>query len=187
MVVGARRTAAAAAVPAAEVVFLLMIGGPSATGKSTVAQAVWSNFEHRSSLIDLDAIRRRSSPGQATPSSLQLAHEEGLRLARAFLHQGHSVIVERIFERSDLIEDFRSVAQECGARPLHVLLFADESTRLERHRKRVLENPRRRGVSEDYIRSLDQTSRIHVTTEIDTTLIDIDEVVRQVCRLIDGL
>jgi predicted kinase len=115
----------------ATVARLIMLNGPPAIGKSTIAARYV--HDHPMALdLDLDRIRSLLGRWRDDRTAAGLATRAiGLAAARAHLHGGHDVIVPQLLTRPELLDSMAEVAQQTGAEFIEIVLLdaADSSVR----------------------------------------------------------
>jgi len=117
---------------------LILLNGPPACGKSTLAQLYAD--EHPLALnLDIDRVRAllgrwQDHPGQAG----LLARSIALAAARAHLTSGHDVVIPQLVGRLEFIEQLETAACESCAEFREVFLLADKEDLLLRYRNRGL-------------------------------------------------
>jgi predicted kinase len=107
---------------------LILINGPPAAGKSTLAQRYAD--EHPLTLnLDIDRIRAMIGGWrQDLPASGRLARELAVAAAPAHLTAGHDVVIPQLVARLEFIARLASLATGCGAGFREVFLLPDERT-----------------------------------------------------------
>jgi predicted kinase len=115
---------------------LILINGPPAAGKSTLAQRYAD--DHPLALnLDIDQIRKLL--GRWRENSAQsglLARRIAIAAARAHLAGGHDVIVPQVVARLDFIEQLEATARNSGARFCEVFLLDAKEDLQARYRER---------------------------------------------------
>jgi shikimate kinase len=124
-------------------VFVVVIGGPIASGKSTLSRAVAVRLE--GAVVDLDLVYELLDPhGPKSSAALwSAARRVAGRLAGALLAEGRSVVVEGDFAGEGALAEFASELPS-GVHPRLVLLDVD----FEKAFERASADPTR-GVSRD--------------------------------------
>lgn len=107
---------------------LILINGPPAAGKSTLAQRYAD--DHPLALnLDIDRIRAMIGGWrQDLPAAGRLARELAVAAAAAHLAAGHDVVVPQLVARPEFIARLASLATGCGAAFREVFLLPDERT-----------------------------------------------------------
>ena len=102
---------------------LLLINGPPAIGKSTLARC-WADDHPLSLVVDIDELRVRMGRWDSHPESKRLARSLGVALVRSHLQSGHDVVVPQLLGLTDFIEVLEGVAVDEGAEFVEVFLRA---------------------------------------------------------------
>jgi predicted kinase len=110
---------------------LIMLNGPPAIGKSTIAARYVD--DHPLALnLDLDRIRSLLGRWRDDLAAAGIATRAiGLAAARAHLHSGHDVIVPQLLTRPELLDGMAEVAEQTGAEFIEIVLLdaADSAVR----------------------------------------------------------
>ncbi|MBI2887398.1 MAG: AAA family ATPase [Chloroflexi bacterium] len=127
---------------------LIICGGMVGTGKSTIARYVAG--DGGLAVLSSDAVRKRlaavplterhfDAPGTGlySPEATQRTYGELLRLARQYLEEGHSVVLDATFGRREQRQQAAALAQELGAVFWAVEPVASEGDIRERLERRV--------------------------------------------------
>lgn len=116
---------------------LIVLNGPPAVGKSTIAQRYLD--EHPLALnLDIDRWRRFLGGWREQPLvANSLARDLGLGAARAHLAGGHDVVVPQYQGRVDQLARFAQVAAEAGADYVEFVLLDSKDRILERFAART--------------------------------------------------
>lgn len=110
---------------------LVLLNGLPGVGKSTVA-AVWAARRPGTLCLDMDVVRTLvSGPAGETAG---LARALGLAMAAEHLRGGRDVVVPQLVARTDQVRRLTDVAQDAGARLVHVVLEAPPEVVAERVR-----------------------------------------------------
>lgn len=80
----------------------LVIRGPAAVGKSTVAAKLHEKIEH-SAHVDVDLLKRMISL-ESTKARTEIAHKVALSFVSELAAHGFSIIIEEIFREKDFAE-----------------------------------------------------------------------------------
>jgi aminoglycoside phosphotransferase family enzyme/predicted kinase len=123
---------------------LLLVGGLSGTGKSTLARAIGEHLGME--VLRTDAIRREVF-GQHTNQGIDAGiYQQGMRArvydellhqAEAILRSGRSVILDATFELSDSMTAAQLLAQRCAAKLLTIQCTCPPEIAHERIRQRT--------------------------------------------------
>lgn len=106
-----------------EVADLILLNGPPASGKSTIAQR-YVDAQPLALNLDLDVIRRLLGRWAEDPVAAGLtARSFGLAMATQHLEQGHNVVVPQFLGRLEFIEELAAVAARVGARFVEIGLW----------------------------------------------------------------
>ena len=125
---------------------LVLLNGPPASGKSTLAAA----FVQRRPLalqLDVDVVRGLLGDWAARPADAGIAARRlATAMARVHLADGHDVIVPQFLARTPFIDELAGIAAEVGVRFVEVALMlgrADAVAAFER-RSVLAETPQHR-------------------------------------------
>lgn len=115
---------------------LILLNGPPAVGKSTLATRYVA--EHPGTLnLDIDTISRLIGPQPGSVvSTFAAARRLGLAMAATHLDSGADVVVPQYIGKVSELERFELVAAEHGATLTHVVLMADRQEALDRFARR---------------------------------------------------
>jgi predicted kinase len=107
---------------------LILINGPPAAGKSTLAQRYAD--DHPLALnLDIDRIRAMIGGWrQDLPAAGSLARDLAVAAADVHLTAGHDVVIPQLVARPEFIARLASLAAACGAGFREVFLLPDERT-----------------------------------------------------------
>lgn len=110
------------------VAYLILLNGPPASGKSTLAKRFVA--EHPLALnLDVDIVRGLLGCWIQTPTNAgQAARSLALSMAETHLRSGHDVIVPQFLARPEFIEALHSVASAVGVPFVEVALMLDRAT-----------------------------------------------------------
>jgi predicted kinase len=115
---------------------LLVLNGPPAAGKSTIA-AIYADRHPLSLLLDIDEIRARLGGWRDAPEAAGLrARALATVMARDHLASGHDVVVAQAYGRPEHLDELRSVAERAGAGYHEIVLIVDLDTTLKRFQER---------------------------------------------------
>jgi uncharacterized protein len=141
---------------------VIAVGGPIASGKSTVAE--WIAHERSAPIVDADRTRKSMlgvAPtekvwhppfsGSYAPEVTAQVYDEILRRARAVLDSGRAVVLDASFRSRDERAAARRLAAECSVGFLFVECAAPAPTL----RRRLEERQRRTGVSDGRLEILE--------------------------------
>ena len=118
---------------------LILLNGPPAAGKSTLAQRFAD--EHPPAL-NLEIDRLRAMIGgwrEDLPAAGRLARDLAVAGARVHLSAGHDVVIPQLVARLEFIARLEGVAGECGAGFCEVFLLPDEQAAIGQYRERTPE------------------------------------------------
>lgn len=117
---------------------LLLLNGPPAVGKSTLARAV-AAARPLTLVVEVDDLRTAMSGWEVDESSKERARRLAVALVDDHLGAGHDVIVPQFLGRAAFAEELATVAGRHGARFIEVVLVADPRLVIERfeHRRRL--------------------------------------------------
>ena len=114
---------------------LILLNGPPAIGKSTLAQRLVQ--DHPLALnLDIDGLRRSLGRWDEHDGSKAIARGLAKVLALSHLTAGHDVVLPQLLLRDDAIEEFRNVAAEARADFVEIVLLASKTDSVERFRRR---------------------------------------------------
>ena len=110
----------------------VIINGPCGVGKTSVSKLVHQEWS-MSLLLPIDELRRLYSGfRQAREESMMLTNEMGRAMARVSLNHGHSVILEGLKTRQDLLDPWVQLAREHQADVYEYMLWAPKDLVLRR-------------------------------------------------------
>jgi predicted kinase len=118
---------------------LILLNGPPAAGKSTLARMYAA--DHPLALnLDIDRLRAqlggwRDDPGPAGAAARRIA----LAAARAHLTAGHDVVIPQLVARVEFIEQLEAAALDSRAVFCEVMLLDEQDKLRARYRARVRE------------------------------------------------
>ena len=117
---------------------LILLNGPPAIGKSTLAQLFTD--DHPLTLnLDIDALRAWLGRWDQHDESKAIARELAKGLARAHLAAGRDVVVPQLLLRDEVIQQFRDLATEVGAGFVEVVLLGPRAEAVARFNRRRAE------------------------------------------------
>jgi predicted kinase len=104
---------------------LIVVNGPPAVGKSTVARRY--SAEHPGALrLDVDELREAIPNWRETPDQSGLrARAVAVAMARGHLIAGQDVVVAQLYGRTAHLIELEELAGECGADFHEIVLVAD--------------------------------------------------------------
>ncbi|CAN5855078.1 MAG: AAA family ATPase [Ilumatobacteraceae bacterium] len=110
----------------ATIVRLVLLNGPPATGKSTLA----ARYAHEHPLtlcLDIDVVRSMLGDWASQPDEAGLlARRLSIAMGRSALEAGHDVVVPQFLARADFIVQLAELAAEIGAAFVEVALTATD-------------------------------------------------------------
>jgi predicted kinase len=110
---------------------LVLVNGPPASGKSTVAERLVATRPLALNL-DIDLVRHQLGGWLDQPSEAGLAARAlAVAMARTHLAAGHDVVVPQFLARAEFIGELEAVASQSGARFVEVGLVVDRATALD--------------------------------------------------------
>ena len=167
---------------------MIILSGPGASGKTTVAMRLWETLPGQPAYICLDNLKDFQRPPNATDAHLDLASMNARSVAGNFLEAGHNVVLAKAFGRYEFVAPFVELGESFGVRVVYVKLTAPLELLIERNRRRreyserelaAQMRYRRYTASDDRIRELYQFCLAHrhpQGVEYDTSLLSEDEV-----------
>ena len=116
---------------------LILLNGPPASGKSTLAQLYAD--EHPLALnLDIDKIRSMIGGWRADPAATGLlARQIALAAARTHLSAGHDVVIPQLVARQEFVSQLEALAAACGAEYHEVFVLADEPSAIRQYSERA--------------------------------------------------
>jgi predicted kinase len=113
------------------VAILVLLNGPPASGKSTLAARLIETRPLALNL-DIDVVRGLLGAWIDRPADAGLAARAlAISMARTHLTSGHDVFVPQFLGRVDFIVELERLADECGVRFVEIALIVDRSTALQ--------------------------------------------------------
>lgn len=115
---------------------LILLNGPPAVGKSTLAQC-YADDHPLTLVLDIDRVRAQIGGWRDKPArSGRLAREIALAAARTHLAAGLDVVVPQLVGRLEFIERLEAAAGAAGARFREVFLLDEKEDLQARYRER---------------------------------------------------
>ncbi len=102
--------------------FLLLIDGMTGAGKTTTTHFL-AKVLPRTAIIGMDKVKRFVSDFERGERDNAIAREIVLEMARKYLALGLSVIIDQPFNTVEEIQQYQSLASDCGARFYKYQLF----------------------------------------------------------------
>src|SRR3989344_5176772 len=91
---------------------VLLISGPAASGKSTIADELWKLLPREPAHIDLDALKHAIFVSKYCDRHYNLTRKNGVALLNNYLKAGHTVIVSKAFCRYQYVRPFIVAARK---------------------------------------------------------------------------
>jgi predicted kinase len=121
---------------AVEVSALIVLNGPPAVGKSTMA-LMYVDDHPMALRIDVDEVRDWLGAWRQAPQAAGLrARALATAMARDHLRAGHDVVVAQLYGRVDHLDELEAVAKEVGASYHEIVLMSNLASTLERFAQR---------------------------------------------------
>jgi tRNA uridine 5-carbamoylmethylation protein Kti12 len=161
--------------------FVVILSGPAAVGKNTIARLVCRHFPHTLANIDLDKVKSFVESDPRTDFFLDIAAEVGASMTRIYLRCGLGVFIYNAFCSYDFVRPLVAIAEEMKAPCWYFKLTAPLDELLKRNHERTVpseESDVRR------IYDFDQACTHPDGIEIDTTQSGADEAARLILRTI---
>lgn len=149
--------------------FLIVLSGPPAVGKNTIADEVGVQFPNSLAVIDLDQVKRFIASDPRTDFFLDLAREVGCLITQKYLEASLSVLIHNSFCRYDFVRPFLAIAVELRVPAWYFKLTAPLDELLRRNQSRV------RYCNPDDVRriyEIDRRCTHEIGISIDTTVHD---------------
>ena len=115
---------------------MLILSGPAASGKSTIAFELWKLLPYEPAHIDLDALKHSIFVAKYSERHLDLTRKNGVALLKNYLGGGHGVIVSKAFCRYRYVRPFIMAAERQGAFVYYFKLAASLEELLRRNKIR---------------------------------------------------
>ena len=159
---------------------LILLGGPPAIGKTTVARLVWHELDH-CAWLDGDAVWQ-IRPFEVTPASTQLAEANITAVLGNYLASGYAyVLFSWVLHRRDLIDRILAPLVDRTAKVHRFTLVATPDVLRERFEL----DPKRGPISDLALKRLEQATSLP-THQIDTTVLSPSEVAGIVLAEVGG-
>lgn len=128
---------------------LIMIGGPPATGKTTLGERLVQEFHLpffskdslKEILFEVLGYSSQEQSRQLGLASLKVMYQ----VAEVLLKVGHSLILEAPYQATSSTEDFLALQARCKFKLIQVQCRTEGSMLVERHTARTENNPRHPG------------------------------------------
>ncbi len=157
-----------------EKLYILIISGPAASGKSTVAKALWNLLPNAPAYICLDSLKHMVKNASSTDHYLDLASQNALALMKNFLNAGHSVIISKAFCKYSYVKPF---VKEGAKRQINVYYFKLVATLAELLKRNIT---REHYILEDRLREIYDFHKKHQHSqgiELDTEYFSVSQIV----------
>lgn len=116
--------------------YVIIISGPAASGKTTIATELWKILPNEPANICLDILKHFIFVAESKDHYLDLASKNALLLMRNFLRHGHSAIVDKAFGSYKYIIPFVREARRLKVKVHYIKLKASLEELLRRNRNR---------------------------------------------------
>lgn len=116
--------------------YLVILSGPAASGKSTIAFELWKLLPHEPAHIDLDALKHAVFVSEYNDRHLDLARRNGIALLGNYLKAGHGVIVSKAFCKYRYVQPFIAAARKRRVPFFYFKLTASLEELLRRNKTR---------------------------------------------------
>jgi predicted kinase len=115
---------------------LVLVNGPPASGKSTIARAVVAR-RPLALCLDIDVVRSMLGTWLDRPDEAGLAARAlAVAMARTHLAAGHDVVVPQFVGRESFVDELSDTATSSGARFVEIALIIDSATAIASFRDR---------------------------------------------------
>jgi predicted kinase len=121
--------------------FVIILSGPPAVGKNTVAGQLCDAYPLRIAAIDLDLVKRLIPHAPNTDFFLDLASALGRSMLPIYMKAGISVVIHKPFCSFDYVRPFIDISRECGADYRYFKLTAPLEELLKRNPDRPIPSP----------------------------------------------
>jgi predicted kinase len=152
--------------------FVLVLGGPPAVGKSTIAHEM-RKIPHLA-IVEVDVLKCMEK--KYPPFSKEIAVNNAISVMENFLEKGYNVLLVEPFSNKEFLDDVVESANANGANCFIVFLDADLGTLKKRNNARE----RRKKISEFFLKKhkdrIDSYSYYKITTENKAPLDVFDEI-----------
>jgi tRNA uridine 5-carbamoylmethylation protein Kti12 len=116
--------------------FVIILSGPPAVGKSTVAQRLCCEFPLRVANIDLDRVKQFVQNAPSSDFFLDLASEVGQSMLPCYFKAQISVVVHKAFCSFQFVKPFIEICERSGVNYAYFKLTASLEELLVRNRAR---------------------------------------------------
>ena len=145
--------------------YFIILRGPAAVGKTTVAKALWEILDNNPAYLSLDSIKHFVYGARSEAHFLDLSRNNALLLTKNYLNNGHPVIIDKAFGNYEYVKDFVDLGNEMDINvhyfkfiaPLDVL-----TCRVEDRRNLPLDEKIKRGEASAVIPIFTHTTRVTV-------------------------
>jgi tRNA uridine 5-carbamoylmethylation protein Kti12 len=152
--------------------FVIILSGPPAVGKNTIAFKICQYIPTKVAEINLDKIKFFVHKTPSTDEFLDLASEIGQSMMRIYLSKKLDIVIHKAFCSYQFVRPFINIADEMGAKCAYFKLTAPLDELLKRNHKRTRpteENELKR------IYDLNEACEHSQGTSIDTMKYNVDE------------
>jgi tRNA uridine 5-carbamoylmethylation protein Kti12 len=161
--------------------FIVILSGPPAAGKNTIAGYVCRHFPKTLAEIDLDKVKGFVEGDPRTDFFLDLAAEISRSMTRIYLRANISVVIYNAFCNYDFVRPFIAIADEMQVPSWYFKLTAPLDELLKRNRARI--NPSEESEVKR-IYTLDQDRTHPEGIAIDTMKYDVDDAAKLILRTV---